>query len=137
MEGVDIERIHELRKARMDMITAVDKWKELTASMSNVSVDMREAYSRMNPIVGENPRGMKRRAALMALLYLFSPQSLIGFKTKANVRRILSAILSYGSPSSVSNDARDLLFMYRNYKAFSAQVDELVKAASSPDVTET
>lgn len=137
MEGVDIEKINELRKARLDMITAVDRWEKLTANLQNGSLDMRDAYSRMKPMVGDRPRGMKRRAALMALLYLFSPQSLIGLKTKANVRSILSAILSYGSPSSVSNEARDLLFLYRNYRTFREQVDSLVRIASSPAVMET
>lgn len=129
MEGVDIEKINELRKARMDMMTAVDRWERLTANLQNGSLDMRDAYSRMKPIVGERPRGMKRRAALMALLYLFSPQTLIGTKTKSSLRRRIASLLSYGSQSSVSNEARDLMFMYGNYQGFKREVDRLVSMA--------
>lgn len=129
MEGVDIEKINELRKARTDMITAVDRWERLTANLQNGSLDMRDAYSRMKPIVGERPRGMKRRAALMALLYLFSPQTLIGTKTKSSLRRRIASLLSYGSQSSVSNEARDLMFMYGNYQGFKREVDRLVSMA--------
>lgn len=129
MEGVDIEKINELRKARTDMMTAVDRWERLTANLQNGSLDMRDAYSRMKPIVGERPRGMKRRAALMALLYLFSPQTLIGTKTKSSLRRRIASLLSYGSQSSVSNEARDLMFMYGNYQGFKREVDRLVSMA--------
>lgn len=129
MEGVDIEKINELRKARTDMMTAVDRWERLTANLQNGSLDMRDAYSRMKPMVGERPRGMKRRAALMALLYLFSPQTLIGTKTKSSLRRRIASLLSYGSQSSVSNEARDLMFMYGNYQGFKREVDRLVSMA--------
>lgn len=129
MEGVDIEKINELRKARMDMMTAVDRWEKLTANLQNGSLDMRDAYSRMKPMVGDRPRGMKRRAALMALLYLFSPQTLIGTKTKSSLRRRIASLLSYGSQSSVSNEARDLMFMYGNYQGFKREVDRLVSMA--------
>lgn len=129
MEGVDIEKINELRKARMDMITAVDRWEKLTANLPNGSLDMRDAYSRMKPMVGDRPRGMKRRAALMALLYLFSPQTLIGTKTKSSLRRRIASLLSYGSQSSVSNEARDLMFMYGKYQGFRKEVDMLVSEA--------
>lgn len=129
MEGVDIEKINELRKARTDMMTAVDRWEKLTANLPNGSLDMRDAYSRMKPIVGERPRGLKRRAALMALLYLFSPQTLIGTKTKSSLRRRIASLLSYGSQSSVSNEARDLMFIYGKYQGFRKEVDRLVSMA--------
>lgn len=129
MEGIDIEKINELRKARTDMMTAVDRWEKLTANLPNGSLDMRDAYSRMKPIVGERPRGLKRRAALMALLYLFSPQTLIGTKTKSCLRRRIASLLSYGSQSSVSNEARDLMFIYGKYQGFRKEVDRLVSMA--------
>ena len=65
----------------------------------------------------------------MALLYLFSPQTLIGIKTKSSLRRRIASLLSYGSQSSVSNEARDLMFMYGKYQGFRKEVDMLVSEA--------
>lgn len=86
---------------------------------------IKDIYQIFVSVIGHPPVEDERKAFVMIILYLYSPDSLIGKKIRKGVRREISALFLDKSPSWVSQSNSYLLFYYQTYKSFRCMVDEI------------
>lgn len=66
-----------------------------------------------------------RRQFIIIIIYLYSPQKLTGGKMKKGIRDVIQDTLNLSTPTLISNNSKDLLFMYKTYIPFQNSTDWL------------
>ena len=66
-----------------------------------------------------------RKKFLYAVLYLFSPATLVGDVMRHKLRECVSSVLGC-TPTGVSRDYKTGIFFYATYKSFKESVDRIV-----------
>lgn len=117
-----LNKIRELQKQKLHINTEVSL---LSTPLINDIRKINDVYNLFVSILGHVPRGAERKMFILIILYMFSPASLIGGKTRSGVRNAISALFSGKSSSWVSNSCHTVLFHYRTYKSFRKQVDDI------------
>lgn len=73
-----------------------------------------------------NPESVtQRKKFLFIVLFLFTPSTLAGGRLPKGVRAALAEVLSEVSPCVISSNIADILFIYKNYKEFRSDIEEV------------
>lgn len=88
--------------------------------------DMHRYFVEYMTSIGASPVDFtKRRQFVFVVLYLFAPRTLAGCKMPVGLRDRICSVLNLHARSSLSNQIRDLLFYYSEYRDFRRDTDDL------------
>lgn len=121
----------------MSRLTAI---REMKAELSREEVELStpllhdvcqvgNVYDLYTNIIGKRlkKRGTssERKQFVFIILFLYSPSSLAGFKMRRGLREKIAEVLDC-TCSNVSHDYKDIGFLYRTYKKFRNDVDNVL-----------
>lgn len=129
---IDLEKLGRARNLRNELAEIQSMLEPLlrptltdTARIGEVFDIYREVLARRNR--GINPLSVhERKKFYMAVLYLYSPRTLIGGKMYSGIRRALADITRIRSAASISDGCTGLLVLYRAYRDFREDVDGII-----------
>lgn len=127
MVSMDLKKIQSLKSTRENIEEALRRAAE---SARPVISDRRRAVDVYRNFIaflqgsGAEFTTERRKQFLFIAVYLFCPAVFIGDKMPKGFREELRDLLSLRSISIISNDTRDLMFLYTHYADFRAEVEE-------------
>ena len=123
--------IEELKNIR-DLKSKLSKREEEISLplISDISY-MSNIYKYFMEIVNDTDKVSLRKKFLFIALRLFAPSALIGTKLPKGLRVELAKLFPDISPSVISNNISDLLFLYQRYKAFRNDIDRIYSEIKS------
>ena len=127
-----MNRVEELRRVRSQIERLKDDEKRLSVPIVMNMGMIRNLYDvfkmslkRINP--DASPRDTNsRKKFLYAILYIFSPATLVGEVMRHKLRESVSCVIGC-TPTGVSRDYKTGLFFYATYKGFHDEVDEIIR----------
>ncbi len=127
---IDFQKLIDLKKIRED----IDNLKEYERGLAAPQIDdmsrIKEAYEVFIEILSDRDCSpniesvTQRKKFIFIALYIFAPGVLIGDKMPKGFRKLLSDTLNIPG-TLVSNNCDDIVFLYQNYRDFSADVENL------------
>ena len=127
-----MKRVEELRKVRAEIDKLKDEDKRLSIPIvMNMGIikNLYDAFilalKRQDPTADPTDTG-NRKKFLYAILYLFSPATLVGDVMRHKLRECVSKVIGC-TPTGVSRDYKTSLFFYSAYKDFRESVDNIIK----------
>ena len=127
-----MNRVEELRRIRQEMGRLEDEEKRLSVPIVMNMGMIRNLYdvfmlSLKRQCLSANPTDTNsRKKFLYAILYIFSPATLVGDVMRHRLRECVSSILEC-TPTGVSRDYRTAMFFYETYKDFKTSVNLIIK----------
>ena len=126
-----MNRVERLRQIHTEMEKLREKEKLLSqpivenmGMIQNLYDVFRLALKKQN--VKADPEGTaERKKVLYAILYIFSPATLVGEVMRHKLRENISAVLGC-TPTGVSRDYKTGLFFYATYTDFRESVDLII-----------
>lgn len=123
-----MNRVDELRRVRTEIDRLRDDEKRLSVPIVMNMGMIRNLYdifvmSLKWQDVDADPRDTNnRKKFLYAILYIFSPSTLVGDVMRHKLRECVSKVMGC-TPTGVSRDYKTGLFFYETYKEFKESVD--------------
>jgi len=127
-----MNRVEELRRVHAEIERLKDEAQRLSVP---IAMNMGMIYNlydvfvmslkRLEPEASPKETN-SRKKFLYAILYIFSPATLVGEVMRHRMRERISDILDC-TPTGVSRDYKIALFFYATYKEFRDEVDEIIK----------
>lgn len=126
-----MNRVEELRRIRSEIDNLRDDEKRLSVPLvMNMGIirNLYDVYSMT--LKSQNPNAdpkdtNSRKKFLYAILYIFSPSTLVGDVMRHKLRECVSRVIGC-TPTGVSRDYKTSLFFYATYKSFRDQVDVII-----------
>lgn len=126
-----MNRVERLRQIHLEMEKLMEKEKKLSqpivenmGMIQNLYDVFRLALKKQN--AKADPDGTaERKKFLYAILYIFSPTTLVGEVMRHKLRENISAVLGC-TPTGVSRDYKTGLFFYATYTDFRESVDLII-----------
>jgi hypothetical protein len=126
-----MNRVERLRQIHAEMDKLREKEKKLSqpivdnmGMIQNLYDVFRLALKKQNP--KSTPESTAdRKKFLYAILYIFSPATLVGEVMRHRLRENVSAVLGC-TPTGVSRDYKTALFFYATYTDFRESVDMII-----------
>lgn len=128
---IDFSNIFKLKKTREQIARLQDQEKELMRPMFDDYGKIQKVYDVFREVLSErdcppsHQSVYQRKKFLFIVLYLFAPGVLIGDYMPKGLRKVLSDTLDIKSETTISNNCEDIVFLFRNYKDFSSDINEL------------
>ena len=126
-----MNRVDELRRIRAQIDSLRDEDKRLSVPIEMNMGIIRNLYDvfamslkRLEPTASPTDTN-SRKKFLYAVLYIFSPATLVGDVMRHKLRECVSVVLGC-TPTGVSRDYKTSLFFYATYKSFRDQVDVII-----------
>ena len=127
----EFSSIAELKVIREQKSRLSERENELsTPALTDLSL-IPKIYEWFCEIVAErdcppNPRSVtQRKTFLFIILFLFAPSVLAGGRLPNGIRTELAKVFPHVSPSSISHNIDNVLFLYQNYKDFRHDIDRV------------
>ena len=127
----EFSSIAELKVIREQKSRLSERENELsTPALTDLSL-IPKIYEWFCEIVAErdcppNPRSVtQRKKFLFIILFLFAPSVLAGGRLPNGIRTELAKVFPHVSPSSISHNIDNVLFLYQNYKDFRHDIDRV------------
>ena len=127
-----MNRVDELRKVRAQIESLRDDEKRLSVPIVINMGMIRNLYdiftmSLKRLDANADPKDTNsRKKFLYAVLYIFSPSTLVGDVMRHKLRECVSSVVGC-TPTGVSRDYKTSLFFYATYKNFRDDVDFIIK----------
>lgn len=125
----EFSSIAELKVIREQKSRLSERENELsTPTLTDLSL-IPKIYEWFCDIVAErdcppNPGSVtQRKKFLFIILFLFAPSVLAGGRLPNGIRTELAKVFPHVSPSSISHNIDNVLFLYQNYKDFRQNID--------------
>ena len=128
---LDIDKIERIKAIRKEKSVLSGEENALSAPILRDMSLISEIYALFADILSERPcppdiRSVtQRKKFIFIILYLYSPGTLAGGKMKSGLREEMARTLGVKSVTIVSNNLEDVVFFYRNYKTFSADIGHI------------
>lgn len=133
----DFSIITQIKEVKQQKEELSKREAELSKPMLNDISFISELYEWFNEINEQRDCPPRRGCArlkkqfIFIVLFLYSPRTLSGGEIRRGVRDALAQVLSFKSPTGVSNLCTDIMFLYNNYKDFSSEVEHIYTEISS------
>lgn len=127
-----MNRVKELQRVRSEIEGLKDDYERLSVPIvldmgliSNLYDVFSMSLKRQAP--DASPRDTNsRKKFLYAILYLFSPATLVGDVMRHRLREYISGVIGC-TPTGVSRDYKTAMFFYSTYKTFQDEVNEVIR----------
>lgn len=121
---MDLRKIQSLKSARERINEALERASEAARPIIGDKRQVVDVYRNFLSFIEQGEFTTERRKQfLFIVIYLFCPAVFIGDKMPKGFREELRDLLRLNSVSIISNDARDLMFLYTHYADFRAEVE--------------
>lgn len=122
---IDEKFIEEIRSTWENWKAASNKLKRIKNNRPFNAVTVSSVYGALTAV------GLSKDAKLFAIVYLFTPEALVGPRMRPGYRDFISSLFGYKTSCAVSVRMKSLMFIYKNYKDFRAEVDKGVQVAEN------
>lgn len=120
-----IANIKTLHKQAEDAMARVEAAERPMLMDWSLIADAYYAFTAFVAEKGKSPDDYtKRRQFVFIILYLFAPKVLAGGKMPTGLRDRICDVLGLNARSALSNQVKDLMFFYQEYKDFRDGVNE-------------
>lgn len=127
-----MNRVDELRRVRSEIEGLREEERRLSVPIamnmgmiSNLYEVFALSLKRQDPSASPADTN-SRKKFLYAILYIFSPATLVGDVMRHKLRECVSCVIGC-TPTGVSRDYKTGLFFYATYKQFRDDVDEIIR----------
>ena len=123
-----MNRVDELRRIRSKIELLREEEKELSVPLVMNMGMIRNLYDvyilslKMQDPTADPLDTINRKKFIYAILYIFSPSTLVGEVMRHKLRECVSSVLGF-TPTGVSRDYKTGLFFYSTYKEFRESID--------------
>ena len=127
-----MNRVEELKRVRSEIEGLKDEERRLSIPIVMNMGMIRNLYDvfslslkRQNPNASPNDTN-SRKKFLYAILYLFSPATLVGEVMRHKLRECVSVVIGC-TPTGVSRDYKTALFFFATYREFRESVNIIIR----------
>lgn len=121
---MDLRKIQSLKSARESINEAFKKATEAAKPIISDKRQLVDVYRNFLAFIQQGEfTTARRKQFLFIVVYLFCPAVFIGDKMPKGFREALRDLLCLNSLSIISNDTRDLMFLYTHYSDFREEVE--------------
>lgn len=126
-----MNRVEELRRVRSEIERLREKEKDLSVPVAMNMSMIRNLYDvfclslKCQEPKADPSDSSSRKKFLYAVLYIFSPATLVGDVMRHKLRECVSGIIGC-TPTGISRDYKTGLFFYSTYKEFRESVDRII-----------
>lgn len=127
-----MNRVEELRRVHSEIDDLKDEYRRLSIPIVMNMGMIRNMYDvftmslkRLAPNAQPNDTN-SRKKFLYAILYIFSPATLVGEVMRHKLRECVSRVVGC-TPTGVSRDYKTSIFFYATYKEFRDDVDWIIR----------
>lgn len=128
---LQIEKIAQLKSLRVEKSELSEKERELTKPiLTDISL-IKPLYEAFCAVLSERDcppcidSVIQRKKFLFIIMYLYSPSTLAGGKMGKGLRSELAKVVGVNAQSVISRDCRDIVFLYKHYKTFAFDIEDI------------
>ncbi|MCD8167621.1 MAG: hypothetical protein LUE93_16950 [Bacteroides sp.] len=121
-----LEYIQELKDLLEEEEDLKKRFREKTTHTLSDFTLIEKLYEWFNEIVEERD-AESRRKFIFIVLYLYSPTTLVGNKTRRGVREELTRVLDECTATRISHHCTEVALHYRCYKSFRIEMEQILK----------
>ncbi len=121
---VDFDKLNRIRELMDERDRVVREIRKITCERAMSNESMACIFGALTAI------GIERDAKLFILIYMNSPEILVGRKMRKGLRNILACLFGMNSGSAISIRCRNLMVLYNNYSGFRKDVERGLEKAT-------